>query len=376
MKAQEDKPTCCTTPNVSSPPESCSSSTADRSKAAWITGWIDTPAGAVPQVATKLSRTDTFGTIKARLAFRRMDYSLPSGLYAVAQPGPEDPVFVTANYKLSFDCLRSALDRRNGWILMLDTRGINVWCAAGKGTFGTEELLRCIETARLNDVVSHHRLIIPQLGAVGVSAHAVRKQSGFSVTYGPIRARDLPEFLNANNKATSAMRRITFSLVERLVLIPVELVTSVKYMLLVMAGFVLLSGLSAEGYSLARAATDGFRSVMMLLATFLAGTAVAPVLLPWLPGRAFALKGACLGAAMDAVWVVAALVAGVFTGSLAWIGWLAMIPAMVSFLTMNFTGATPYTSLSGVQREMRLALPLQIVFAATGLGLWIAGRFV
>jgi len=30
---------------------------------------------------------------------------------------------------------------RNLWILILDTKGVNVWCAAGKGTFGTEELV-------------------------------------------------------------------------------------------------------------------------------------------------------------------------------------------------------------------------------------------
>jgi acetyl-CoA decarbonylase/synthase complex subunit gamma len=53
-----------------------------------------------------------------------------------------------------------------------------------------------------------------------------------------------------------------------------------------------------------------------------------------------------------------------------------MIPAVASFLGMNFTGASTYTSLSGVRREMRVAVPLQILGAVAGLGLWLAGRFV
>jgi hypothetical protein len=39
-----------------------------------------------------------------------------------------------------------------------DTKGINVWCAAWKGTFGTEELIRRIETSGLAAVVSHRTL--------------------------------------------------------------------------------------------------------------------------------------------------------------------------------------------------------------------------
>ena len=40
---------------------------------------------------------------------------------------------------------------------------------------------------------------------------------------------------------------------------------------------------------------------------------------------------------------------------------------------MNFTGASTFTSLSGVLREMRVAVPAQIVAGALGLVLWLAG---
>jgi len=43
---------------------------------------------------------------------------------------------------------------------------------------------------------------------------------------------------------------------------------------------------------------------------------------------------------------------------------------------MNFTGASTYTSLSGVKKEMRWAVPLEIVGGVAGLTLWVGSRFV
>ncbi len=108
----------------------------------FVGGSISAAAGSLPQVASALRWTDHWGTIKARLGIGRMNYSIIPGLYALGNPDDNSPVLVTANYKMSFDRLREALPDRNVWILVLDTRGINVWCAAGKGTFGTEELVR------------------------------------------------------------------------------------------------------------------------------------------------------------------------------------------------------------------------------------------
>jgi len=73
------------------------------------------------------------------------------------------PVLVTANFKMSFDRLRNALPGRDAWILVLDTKGVNVWCAAGKGTFGTSELVARITACGLNQIVSHREVVLPQL---------------------------------------------------------------------------------------------------------------------------------------------------------------------------------------------------------------------
>jgi acetyl-CoA decarbonylase/synthase complex subunit gamma len=317
--------------------------------------------------------SDRLGTVAARLGVGRMDYQVRPGLYAIGQPTPASPVFVSANYKLSFDHLRGALAGRSGWILVLDTKGINVWCAAGKGTFGTEEIVRRVGSCGLDRVVSHRTLVLPQLGAPGVAQHEVRKRTGFSVKYGPVRAAELPAWLDAGMIATPEMRRVRFDLRDRAVLVPVELVMGGKQALLVAAVLLLLGGFGPGGWSLAGVRGNGLGAAALVLGSFLGGTLLGPLLLPWLPGRPFAAKGAFLGALLVGPLALSGL--GPF-GS----GWhlaaaILLVPALVSFVVMNFTGASTFTSLSGVLREMRFAVPLQIAAAAIGLALWAIGLF-
>ncbi len=148
-----------------------------------------------------LTSADRWVHIQARLGINRMLHRVKPGLYALGEPAPDSPVFVTANYQLSFDALRASLKGMHAYILVLDTRGINVWCAAGKGTFGTDELVKRIELTHLKDVVKTRVLILPQLGATGVAAHEVKKRTGFKVEYGPVRAADVPEYMKTR-KAT------------------------------------------------------------------------------------------------------------------------------------------------------------------------------
>lgn len=324
----------------------------------------------IGRVSTVLCWSDRLGGWKARWGIGRMNYVVDAGLYAVGEPDGDSEVFVTANYKMSFDCLRSELDGSSGWILVLDTKGINVWCAAGKGTFGTEELVSRIEAVKLNEIVNHQRLILPQLGATGVSAHEVKLQSGFRVIYGPVLARDLPAFLDAGKKTTEEMRRINFTLRDRAVLVPVEIMMTGKYVIFAAICFFLLAGLNRRGYSTSLVVSDGSASVILLLVSFLAAAIGGPILLPWLPGRAFSVKG---------VWIGLAVVMGLGAWGI-WgmdfFAWLLITPAVSSFVVMNFTGASTYTSLSGVKREMRIAVPLQLFCAVVGAGIWIAGRFL
>ena len=329
----------------------------------------------ITRVPSELSNSDRFGTWKARWGIKRMNFKVEPGLYAVGNPNESSPVMVSANYKMSFDALRSNLKGIDAWILVLDTNGINVWCAAGKGTFGTDELLSRIDAVKLTEIVSHKKLIVPQLGATGVSAHKVKKLSGFSVIYGPVYARDIPAFLSSGMKATAEMRRVRFELMDRLVLIPLELVAGFGYLLLTAAVFFMLSGLNSAGYSTSSILSYGFLSFGLLLLAYLTGTALGPILLPWLPGRAFSVKGFWLGLAVGLLVLIFGLRdLSLFGNPLSLISWVMIISALTSFILMNFTGSSTYTSLSGVVKEMKAAMPWQIFGGIAGLLLWIAGR--
>lgn len=327
-----------------------------------------TVVGNVPRVATQWTWRDRLGAIGIRWGIGRKRYRVEPGLYAVGRPDQGAPVMVTANYKLSLDHLRRAVDGLTAWILVLDTKGINVWCAAGKGTFGTNELVERVGAAKVAQVVSHRTLIVPQLGAPGVAAHEVQRRTGFKVVYGPIRATDIPTFLRNGMRTTPAMRQVTFTLWERLVVVPVELVHTFAAATLAMLGFFLADGLGRHGYHAAPGHWGGIAA--MVWGTLLAGVVLTPVLLPWLPGRAFAVKGAEMG---------------VLTGAgLWWCGGYGMVQGLAvmflsvaacSFLGMTFTGCTPYTSASGVRREMPWAVRLQILGCLVGVVLWMVAHF-
>lgn len=279
-------------------------------------------------------------------------------------------MLVSANYKLSFDALRRELTGIDAWILVLDTRGINVWCAAGKGTFGTDELVRRIEAADLSPVVSHNIVVVPQLGAPGVNAPEVRRRTRFRVAYGPVRAADLPAFLKAGMRATPTMRTVTFGLRERAVLVPVEAVNVAKLTLLVAVGGAVAGGIGPGWYSIARALDRAPLAAAGAVAAMVAGTVVTPLLLPWIPCRLFAVKGAIVGLFAAMLLDVAFASAGTPL-PLAATGVVAIVGA--SFAAMNFTGTSTFTSLHGVEKEMHLVMPWQAAGALAAAALWIAG---
>jgi len=362
--------------SLGSLPESGSPNLRKREEA-WIKGSVTTPIGQIPRVTTDLDLADRVGSMKARWTWGRMKYRVAPGLYAVGNATSGSPVFVSANYKMSFDRLRRELGSIDSWIMVIDTRGINVWCAAGKGTFGTDEIAARVQLVRLKEIVSHRRLILPQLGAPGVAAHEVRKRCGFKVVYGPVRAEDISAYLEAGRKTTPSMRLANFGLRDRSVLVPTELVLAFKYALPIAFLFVALSSLGTGILSMDRLTSYGLLNGVLVLLTAASGAILPAILLPWLPGRPFSLKGLWVGL------IVAMGIAGAAIGSpdlfenyFSAGSWLLIAPAVISYLSMNFTGSSTYTSLSGVMKEMRLALPLQIGAVVLGLGLWVTGLLV
>jgi hypothetical protein len=333
----------------------------DSHATSYIVGSIQTVAGAVPQISSSLQWKDYLGAFKVRWGIHRDRYRVTPGLFAVGSPNERSEVLVTANYKLSFDTVRKNLHGLNAWLLVLDTKGVNVWCSAGKGTFGTKELVYRIQETSLSKIVKHKRIILPQLGAVGVAAHLVKESSGYTVMYGPVRAEDIPGFIQAGYKATKEMRRVQFGWYDRLKLIPNDLVYNLRYLALLLVFFFILSGIHSDGFSVRQASEHMGLLSIIILAGYFSGLVFTPLLLPYLYFRSFSFKGFLLGIIASSIIVLGKLIENsLFITPMVFF----LLSGTSSFLAMNFTGTSTYTSLAGVKKEMKIAVPWQI---ATGM---------
>lgn len=316
----------------------------------------------IPTTST-LALHDRLDHFLARWGYRRAYHRVEPGLYSLGNPTPDSPVFATANYTLSFDALRSSLKGEDCYILVLDTKGINVWCAAGKGTFGTDELMERIRATGLESVVSHRKVILPQLGASGVSAFSLKEWCGWTAEYGPVRAEDLPAYLKTR-RATPAMRRVRFGLWDRLVLIPIELVSALPAM--AVASVVLYFAL-------------GPLAAVAALAAVLAGVALFPALLPYLPVKDFSARGLLLGSLVALPFAYCAFTNGgpAPLNAVAAAGYLLAMPPTTAYLALNFTGCSTFTSRTGVRREIFTYIPPMAAMFGLGalafIGVFAAG---
>jgi ubiquinone/menaquinone biosynthesis C-methylase UbiE len=217
---------------------------------------------------------------------------IATGLYRVGNPDRESPVLVTGNYELTARRLVRELDGRvDCWLLIANSRGINVWCAAGGGHFTADDVISTIKIGGVQDVVDHRALILPQLCANGVDGWRIRRETGWGVHWGPVRAYDVPAYLAAGRVKTDAMRRVTFPLRDRL---EMTVVSTIFFGVLLAIPFAIfwphLLGLTL-GALVVQALAFG-------------------LLLPWIPGRDGLVKGVFLVVATVLVVILWGQLAG------------------------------------------------------------------
>lgn len=228
-----------------------------------------------------------------------------------------------------------------------------MWCAAGKKTFSTAEIAYQVSRSLLSEIVDHRTIIIPQLAAPGVCAFQLKERCGFKGVFGPVRADDIIGFLDKMT-ANEAMRTVTFTIKERAVLIPVELTLFWKNLFYILPAVALLSLLSfaLEGKH-AAGVTALFYFTTTILGIF-SGAVVFPLILPLLPFTQFWIKGALVGMISSLIFLATPVSTLAIAAGILWCITLS------SFMAMNFTGSTPYTSLSGVEKEVKTALPFLV----------------
>ena len=181
------------------------------------------------ELSGQLSSRHTFRTMLLDLwsLFFRMIPPYPKvrpGVYSVGIPRKDSPVLVTGNFALTVQRLVRAIDGQlDAWILVVDSAGINVWCAAGGRFLTAEKVISAIQSSQLEYFVNHHALILPQLCANGVDGWKIRKETGWGVHWGPVRAVEIPAYFRHARKKSDEMRWVDFPLRDRLEMVSVTL---------------------------------------------------------------------------------------------------------------------------------------------------------
>jgi ferredoxin len=139
-----------------------------------------------------------------------------TGLIKLGKPDRHSPVLLTGNYILTVSRLKRALAGINAFLLVANSRGINVWCAATGGHLTAHEVISVLKTSGIEQLVDHEKVILPQLAATGVEATMVKERCEWQVIWGPVYARDIPAFLGAGFQKTPAMRQVEFPWKQRL----------------------------------------------------------------------------------------------------------------------------------------------------------------
>jgi len=293
------------------------------------------------------------------LGFRRT-YAIAPGLYYTGDRYDRDaPLLVSANYHLTVFLVARRVRAANARLLVIDTDGINVWCAAGKGRFGNDQIVRQLSRYPRALLAPGRRLplILPKFGMSGVDLRALR-QHGVRPIVGPLYAKDLPQYLASRSLRHRREDQVDFGFQSRaFVWLPGVIQLTALSALIASAFSVLTLPLGAP-------VQLGVIGVVAAL-----GTAY-PLLFPLIPGRRFAIKGLLLGLIVS-IGLLAASWFG--DGPLLSMSFVAPFTIAAGVLVgLEFTGNSAVSNYSRVKREIVVFLPISALLLVLSTGAFVA----
>jgi ferredoxin len=128
----------------------------------------------------------------------------------IGTPGRDAPVLLTGNFRLTVARVKRALEGLDAYLLVANSRGVNVWCAATGGLLTNHDVVSVLKTSGIERLVGHRRVILPQLAATGIEGPVVQRKTGWKVVWGPVEAAAIPEFLRSGLVKTREMRVVAF----------------------------------------------------------------------------------------------------------------------------------------------------------------------
>jgi len=147
---------------------------------------------------------------------RFFPFPCKTGIVKIGNPNRNSPVLITGNFHLTVTRVKRALKSLDAYLLVSNSRGINVWCAATGGLFTNHDVISTLKISGIEQFVDHRNVILPQLAGTGVETTPIKQKTGWKVIWGPVYAKDIPMFLENNFKKSTSLRKTRFTLIQRL----------------------------------------------------------------------------------------------------------------------------------------------------------------
>lgn len=257
--------------------------------------------------------------------FREFPHRSQTGLFPIGNPGNSSPVIVTGNYTETVRRMKKTMRGQDVWLLVANSKGINVWCAASGGHFTHHDIISAVVVSRATEKVANHTLILPQLGATGIERKKVTEATGWETIWGPARIEDLPEFLRQGHLATPFQRYMRFPLWERM-----EMATLWGIPMIVLGFFIfLLLGGWRVGFSVSVAAAFISYGIFAALPGL-----VIQGWKKWITFAVFAFAGVLIG------WSIL-YIASDITQKFLFLSALGVVIEMLAF-SVDLAGTTPW----------------------------------
>ena len=147
---------------------------------------------------------------------RMFPFPAKTGYQEIGNPDKDSPVLLTCNFHLTILRLKKATRGLNYHLLVANSKGINVWCAATGDSLNNHSVISVIKTSGIENKVNHKKIILPQLAAPGIESKVIQKNVGWRIIWGPVDAKDIPAFFELNYKKTDEMKQIEFRFIQRI----------------------------------------------------------------------------------------------------------------------------------------------------------------
>ena len=280
------------------------------------------------------------------MLFRLFPCPVKVGMCRVGKPDRNSPVLVTCNFYLTVRRLITRLKGLDVWLLIAESKGVNVWCAAGAEEFNTHAVVSILKTSGIKERVDHRNVILPPLGAPGIQARAVTKETGWSIKWGPVRINDIPAYLDNDLSRSEEMKRVTYNWRERLdtaagALFPFFLIGAIGFV--VFGSHLLMNYLAV--------ATIAFLFFMLTC--------------PWLPGRSGLAKVIVLEIFLILIWIFADISQIGVSGSLHANIIIAMVMLVVYGSELGGLAATMPSDLDPFLAKLGIGAIGNVEFAGT-----------